>query len=88
MGGIMAVIAFGVCRYMEFRFTDGDDIIVTLTAIAKNFLMIDKGNNVKSLRGMAGLAHITGRNVIRHFRRKKFAVKILVHAIVTIPAIG
>ena len=83
----MAVIAFGVRGCMKFRHTDSHDIIMTLAAISKYFLVIDKGDNGKILGGMAGLAHITGCNVIRHFMRKKFAFPIKVHAIVTIPEI-
>ena len=69
----MAVIALGVRGCVRFRFTDGHDIIMTLAAISKNFLMIDKGDNGKILGGMAGLARITGSNVIRYFMRKKIA---------------
>ena len=86
-GGIVAVIAFGVRECMKFRHTDGHDIIMTPAAISKNFLMIDEGDNGKILRGMAGLARITGSNVIRYFMRKKIAGPIKVYAIVTIPAI-
>jgi len=72
---------------MKFRFTDGDYTIVTFATISKYFLMIDIGDDVVSLRGMAGLAHITGSNVIRYFMRKKFAGSIKVYGIVTIHAI-
>lgn len=66
--GIVAGIAFGLSLLMKFRFTDGQYIIMALAAISKNFLMIDKGGNGKAQRGMAGLAHITGSDVIRQFR--------------------
>ena len=72
---------------MKLRFTYSNYIIVTVAAISKYFLMIDKGDDVVSLRGMAGLAHITGSSVIRYFMRKKFAVPIQVYSIVTIHAI-
>ena len=68
MGGIVAGIAFGLCLLMKFRFTDGQYIIMAFAAISKNFLMIDKGGNGKAQRGMTGLAHITGSDVIRQFR--------------------
>ena len=87
MAGIVAVTTFSVRRCMEFGFTDGGYTIVTFAAISKYFLMIDKRDDVVSLRGMAGLAHVTGSNVIRHFGWYKFPVANLVHAIVTITAI-
>ena len=42
---------------------------MAFTAIAEYFLMIDKGDNVKSERRMAGLAGIRGGDVIPNFRR-------------------
>lgn len=63
MGGIVAIIAFGICRRMKFGFTDGQVTIVTLAAASKNFLMINKGDNVKTLGGVTGLARITGSDV-------------------------
>ena len=39
---------------------------MALTAVAKNFLMIDEVNRGKCDRRMAGLAHIAGRVVIGH----------------------
>jgi len=67
MAGIVAVIAFGVRRCMKFRFTDGYVTIMTFTAISKNFLVINRGDNGKVHRRMTGLALITGRDVTRHF---------------------
>ena len=48
MSGIVAVIAFGVRRCMKFRFTDGQVTIMAFTAISKNFLVINRVDNVKS----------------------------------------
>jgi len=54
---------------MRVGFTDGYGTVMTVAAISKNFLMINKGENGKSLGSMAGLAGITGRDVIRRFNR-------------------
>ena len=67
----MAVIAFGVRWLMKVGFPDGHDTVMTNAAISKNFLMINKGENVKSLGSMAGLAGITGSDVIRRFNRNR-----------------
>jgi len=67
MAGVVAGITFGLCGLMKFRFTDGQLTIMAIAAISKNFLMIDKGGNGKSQGGMAGLAHITGSDMIRQF---------------------
>ena len=74
MGGVVAVIAFGVRRSMKLGFSDGQLTIVTLTAISKNFLMIDHGDNGKTRRGMAGMALITGSDVLRRFANRRCAV--------------
>ena len=68
MDGIVAAIAFGFCWLMKLRFTDGQYTVMAFAAIPKNFLVIDKGGSGKSQGGMAGLAHITGSDVIRQFR--------------------
>ena len=68
--GIVAVIAFDDRRRMKVRFSDGYDTIMTFAAISKDFLMIGKRDNVKSLWGMTGLAGITGGDVSRRFRKK------------------
>jgi len=80
--GIVAVTAFGVRWHMKCGFTDGQVTIVTLAAISENFLMIDKGDYVKSLRGMTGLAGITGADVSQRFTRNVF--KIIVVTILAI----
>lgn len=64
-GGIVAVIAFGAGRLMEFGFTDGLHAVMASAAVAKHFLVVDKSNHVKTQRGMAGFAHTTGSDVIR-----------------------
>ena len=87
MGGIVAVIALCIRRLMKFRFTDGDDIIMALATISKNFLMIDKWENGKALGCVTGLTHITGGQVIRRFWRDKITVSNQVHAVMTTPAI-
>ena len=69
-GGIVAVIAFDHRRRMKVRFSDGYDTIMAFAAISKYFLMIGKGDDVKSLWGMAGLAVITGGDVSWRFRKK------------------
>ena len=68
-GGIVAVIAFERCRHVKTGFTDGQNAVMALATIAKHFLVIDKGNYVKTQRGMAGFAHTTGCDVIRRFPR-------------------
>ena len=73
-GGIVAVIAFGFRRRMEWGFADGQYSVMAFTALSKHFLMIDEGGSGESKRGMAGLAHITGGVVIRHFRKKQITV--------------
>ena len=73
-GGIVAVIAFGFRRCMKWRFTDGQYAVVAFTAISKHFLVIDQDSSGESKRSMAGLAHITGGMVIRHFRKKQITV--------------
>ncbi|RKZ69588.1 MAG: hypothetical protein DRQ44_02830 [Gammaproteobacteria bacterium] len=60
---------------------------MAFAAISKNFLMINNGDNVKSLGGMAGLAVIAASNVVRRFREKYFAVCFKEHAVMTIHAI-
>ena len=78
----MAIIAFGVGWRMKFRHTDGHFIIVTLAAISKNFLMINSGDNVKSLGGMTGLAHVAGTDVNRPFTRNRNKIIVMtIHAI-------
>jgi hypothetical protein len=74
MAGIVAVIAFGVGRRMKFRFTDGHVTIVTFTAISKNFLVINRVDNVKTQRGMTGMAVITGGGVTRYFTDCRYSV--------------
>ncbi len=83
----MADIAFGIRWLMILRFTDGHYTVMAFTAISKNFLMINKRDNVKSLGGMTGLAVITASNVIRCFRKKYFAVCLKEPAVMTIHAI-
>ena len=74
MSGIVAVIAFGVRRCMKFRFTDGQLTIVTFTAIAKNFQVINRVDNGKIQRGMTGMAVITGSGVIWYFTDCRYRV--------------
>jgi len=66
-GGIVAVIAFEDRWHMEFGFTDRQNTVVAFAAVAKRFLMVDKRNHVKTQRGMTGLAHTAGSDVIRRF---------------------
>jgi hypothetical protein len=66
-GGIVAIIALGGCLYMEFGFTDGLHAVMASAAATKHFLMIDKRNDVKTQRGMTGLAHTAGTDVIQRF---------------------
>jgi hypothetical protein len=46
MAGIVAVITFGIRWRMKFRFPNGYYTVMTFTAISKNFLVIDIGDNV------------------------------------------
>ena len=68
-GGIVAVVALGVSRQMRCGFTDRQNTVMALAAIAKHFLVIDVRNYVKTQRGMAGFAHAAGGDVIRRFPR-------------------
>ena len=68
MGGIVAEITFSLGWLMKLGFTDGQHAIVTFAASSKNLLVIDKGGSGKSQGCMAGLAHITGSDMIRQFR--------------------
>ena len=63
-GGIVAVVAFGAGRLMKLGFTDRQNPVMALAAIAEHFLMIDIRNYVETQRGMTGLAHATGGDVI------------------------
>jgi len=82
MGGIVAVIAFSIRRCMKLGFTNGQFAIVTLAAISKNFLMICKGDNVKSLRRMTGLTRITGSDVSQRLTRNRTEIIVMtIHAI-------
>jgi hypothetical protein len=67
--GIVAVITFCGRRHVELGFTDGRNAVMALAAITKNFLVISKGDNSSALRCMAGLAQITGGDVIGRFAR-------------------
>lgn len=60
----MAVVTFGRCLYMEFRFTNGGFAIVTTAANTKYRKMIDKLNLLKPKRGMTGLTGIAGSDMI------------------------
>jgi hypothetical protein len=63
--GIVAVIAFGGRRRMKFGFTDGRYTVMTFTAITKYFQVVSKRDNGSTLGCMAGLAQITGSEMIR-----------------------
>ena len=67
--GIVAVIAFGGCRHMEFGFADGNYAVVAAAAISKYFPMIDEGDNVKSQWRMTGRTGIAGGDMIQRFPR-------------------
>ena len=64
-GGIVAIVAFGAGGQMRTGFTDRQNSVMASAAIAKYFLMIDKGGNVETQGSMTGLAHIAGGDVIR-----------------------
>jgi hypothetical protein len=66
-GGIVAVIAFEGCRHVKTGFTDCQNTVMAFAAVAKRFLMVDKRDYVKTKRGMTGLAHTTGSDVILRF---------------------
>ena len=66
-GGIVAVIALGAGRLMKLGFTDCQHTVMALTAVAKHFLVVDRRDEVKSQRGMAGLTHTAGGDVIQRF---------------------
>ena len=68
-GGIVTVIALGAGRLMKLGFTDCQHIVMASAAVAKHFLMIDKRNQVKTQRGVTGLAHASGTDVIQRFSR-------------------
>ena len=68
-GGIVAVITLEDRWHMEFGFTDRQNAVVAFAAVAKRFLMVDKRDYVKTKRGMTGLAHTTGSDVILQIGR-------------------
>ncbi len=68
-GGIVAVVALGIGRQMKCGFTNRQNTVMALAAIAKHFLMVDKRRSVETQRSMTGLAHATGSDVIRRFNR-------------------
>lgn len=61
---------------------------MAIAAIAKNFGVINEGGDGKTLRGMTGLAHITGGEVVGVFRVDKITITHFVDTIVTIHTIG
>ena len=56
MGGIVAVIAFGVRYLMEARFANGGYIVMTFATVTKYVDMIDEGDRGKSESRVASLA--------------------------------
>jgi hypothetical protein len=64
-GGIVAVVALGVGRQMRCGFTDRQNPVMALAATAEYFLVINIRNYVETQRGMTGLAHAAGSDVIR-----------------------
>ena len=67
---------------MKLGFADCGNTIVTLAATAKNFPMVDSGDNIESLRGMTGLARVTGCNVTRRPALNRTVVIVMaIHAI-------
>jgi len=48
MRGVVAAITLGVSRCMKFRFSNRYDTIVTFTACTKNFLVINRDDNIKT----------------------------------------
>ncbi len=68
-GGIVAVVALGIGRQMRCGFTDRQNTVMALAAIAEHFPMIDKRSPVETQRSMTGLAHTAGSGVIRRFTR-------------------
>jgi hypothetical protein len=65
MSGIVAVIAFRRRRCVKFGFTDSHYAVMALAAITEYFLVIYYGDKSESQWRMAGLAQITGSDVIR-----------------------
>lgn len=68
-GGIVAVVALGAGRLVKLRFANRDHTVMALAAVAKHFLVVDEGNDVKSQRGMAGFAAAGGRDVVQRLAR-------------------
>ncbi len=62
--GIVAAIAFGVGWQMKHGLADGLVSVVTLAAIAKYFLMIDKRSNGPAQGCVVGFANISGGQMI------------------------
>ena len=46
--GVVTVIAFSIRGRMKFRFADGNDAVVTVTAIAEDVAMINGLDDVES----------------------------------------
>jgi hypothetical protein len=88
MAGIVALVTFGLCRLVKYRFANCPHVVMAVAAIAENFLVVNKGSDGKTLRCMTGLTHITGRKVIRVFGVDQTSVTDFVYPIVAIHAIG
>ena len=65
--GVVAIIALLACRNVVLGFADGHFTVVAFAAAPKDFLMVDSWDRGKIRIGVAGLAGIAGRHVIRRF---------------------
>ena len=54
---------------MKRGFADRQYAIMASAAVAKNFLVVDKSNDVETQRRMTGLAHTAGGDVIGRLSR-------------------
>ena len=70
----MALIALLGRRNMELGFAYGDNTVVALAAVPKDFLMIHRGDCGKIRIRVAGLTGIAGRDVIPCFAGRHHAI--------------
>ncbi len=66
-GGIVAIVTFAIGGQMKLGLAHCQYPIVALAAITEYFLMVDKGGDVESQRGVASFAQAAGANVILRF---------------------
>jgi len=69
--GVVAVVAFGGGRRVEYGFSNRGIPVMTAAAVAENFLMVDEADADETVRtgAVAGNAIVAGRDVSLQFGR-------------------